>query len=113
MIEKALSIEKVPPPNWELIVGHSHFLLRQYDEAEGGFIKTIERAPKFTLTYLLLACGYVELNRLDDARDAIKTALEITPRYTVKEFARLYPYRIDEVRERIFDSLRKAGLPEG
>ena len=113
MIEKALSIEKIPPPNWELIAGHSHLIMRRYDEAAGRFIGTIERAPKFTYAYLLLACAYVGLDRLDDARDAIKTALEVTPRYTVKEFARLYPYRIDEVRNRIFDSLRKAGLPEG
>ena len=27
--------------------------------------------------------------------------------------ARRYPYRVDEVRNRFLDSLRKAGLPEG
>ncbi len=112
MIEKALGIEKIPPPNWELIVGHSHLMLRQHDEAVRRFTRTIERAPKFTFSYLLLACAYVELDRLDDAGNAIKTALEITPRYTVREFARLYPYRLDEHRDRFLNGLRKAGLPE-
>jgi len=63
--------------------------------------------------HLFLACTYVEVDRLHDARDAIEAALEITPQYTLKEAARIFPYRIDEVRERFLDNLRKAGLPEG
>jgi hypothetical protein len=40
--------------------------------------------------------------------------LEINPRYTVKEVARIWSiYRIVEVGERFLDNLRKAGLPEG
>ena len=31
----------------------------------------------------------------------------------LKELARLFPYRIDEDRNRSLDALRKAGLPEG
>ena len=53
------------------------------------------------------------MDRTGDANDAVKTVLEITPQYTVKEAARIYPFRIDEVRGRLLDSLRKAGLPEG
>ena len=94
-------------------MGNSNLLLRQYDEAVSRFLKTIERAPKFTPAYLHLACAYVELDRLDDARDAMKTALEITPQLTVKEAARRYPYRVDEVRDRFLGALHKAGLPEG
>jgi adenylate cyclase len=113
MIEKAFSLETFAPPTWEFQLGHSHLLLRQYDEALTRYNGVIERAPKFALIYLHLACAYVELDRLDDARDAIKTALEIVPKYTVKELARILPYRIDEVRDRFVEGLRKAGLPEG
>jgi len=59
-----------------------------------------------------LACTYVELNRLDDANDAVKKQLELLPRHTVKWFARVPPFRLDEVRARILDGLRKAGMPE-
>jgi tetratricopeptide (TPR) repeat protein len=111
--EKAFSIDTVVPPNREYELGLSHLLLRQYDQAIAGFNRAIERAPKFTPAYMVLACAYVELDRLDDARGAIKRLLEITPHYTVKELARRFPFRIDEVRNRIVDGLRKAGLPEG
>ena len=112
MMEKAFSIDTVVPPNWEYHVGLSRLILRQYDEAESRFLKTIERAPKYTPGYLLLAVTYAELDRLDDARDAMKTALEISPRHTVKAVAKNYPYRVDEVRDRILDGMRKAGMPE-
>ena len=113
MSEKAFSLETFAPPTWEFGVGLSRLLLCQYDEALTRFNRAIERAPKITPAYMYLACAYVELDRLDDASDAIKTALEIVPNYTVKEVARIWPYRIDEDRNRIFNSLRKAGLPEG
>ncbi len=92
---------------------HSHLLLRQYDLALSRLYRAVERAPKFTPAYLLLACAYVELGRLDDARGAIKSAMEITPQYTVREIAKLWPYAIDELHNRVVGALRKAGLPEG
>ncbi len=112
MLERALSLDTIVPPNWEFYAGHSHLLLRQYDQALTRFNRMVERAPYFTSTYVCLACAYVELDRLDDAREMLKTALEITPQYTLKEVARIYPYRFDEDRNRILDSLRKAGLSE-
>ncbi len=112
MAEKAFSIDTIAPPLWEFQVGHSHLLLRQYDEALARFNRAIERAPKFTPAYVLLACAYVEMDQLDDARGAMKTLLEINPQYTLKEGARRLPYRVDEDPNRILDSLRKAGLPE-
>ncbi len=112
MLERALRIDTIVPANWEFYAGHSHLLLRQYDQALTRFNRMVERAPNFTPTYVCLACAYVELDRLDDAREMIKTALEITPQYTIKEVSRIYPYRTDEDRNRVFGALRKAGLPE-
>ncbi len=109
-MEKAFSLEMFAPPNWEWQMGLSHFLLRQYDQALDRFNRAV---PKFTYAYMLLACTYVELNRLDDARNAIKTLSEVAPQLTVKEFARILPLRIDEEQNRFLDGLRKAGLPEG
>ncbi len=112
-LEKAFSIDTVVPPAWEFQVGHSHLLLRQYDKAIARLNRAVEGAPKLAVAHLYLACAYVELDRLDDASDAIQTALEIIPRCAVKDVSRIWPWRIDEHRNRILDGLRKAGLPEG
>ena len=112
--EKAFSIDTIGPPNWEFQAGLSHLLLRRYDEAVAGFNRAIERAPNFTPAHLCLAWAYIELDRFDDANKAIKTVMEIIPDFTLKGVVRTHasPYRLDEVRDRFLDSLRKAGLPE-
>ena len=103
-MEKAFSIETFAPPNWEWQIGLSHFLLRQYDEA----IASSNRAGiKFPVVYILLACAYVELDRLDDARGAIKTVSEVAPQFTVKWLDKMLPFRVDEVRNRFLDGWRK------
>ncbi len=109
MMEKAFSIDTIVPPNWEYQVGLAHYLLQQYDQALARFSRAV---PKFSTAYLYLACSYVELDRLDDASGAIKKLLKYSPQYTLKEIVKILPYRIDDVRDRILDSLRKAGLPE-
>ena len=113
MMEKAFSIDAFVPPLWEFHVGHSHLLLRQYDEALASLNRMVERAPKFVPAYVYLAWAYVESDRLDNAREAIKTVLEIAPQYTLKGLAKIFSYRIDEHRNRFLDGVRKAGLPEG
>lgn len=111
--EKAFSIETVVPPNWEYQLGLSHFLLHQYDQAIAGFNRAIERAPRFFPAYMLLACAYVETDRLDDARDTAKALSEFSPRFTVKWLTKMVPFRVDEDSNRFLNSLRKTGLPEG
>ncbi|MCZ6860504.1 MAG: tetratricopeptide repeat protein, partial [Alphaproteobacteria bacterium] len=113
MIEKALSLETFVPPLWEFQLGLSHLLLRHYDDALTRFNQVIERTQKIIHAYTYMACAYVELNRLDDARNAIKTLLETAPQITLREADRFLAFRRDEDRNRILDSLRKAGLPEG
>ena len=113
MIEKAFRIDMIVPPNFEFQLGHSQLLLGRYGEAVSRFVKTIEQAPKFTQAYLHLACAYVEMSRLDEAINAIKTVLEITPQYTLKNIAPRVPYQSDEVLKCFVDNLRKAGIPEG
>jgi tetratricopeptide (TPR) repeat protein len=75
MIQKALSFETSAPAVWEFQLGHSHLLLRQYDEALARFHRTVERAPNVTPPYLYLACTYAELGQIDDAKKMIKSAL--------------------------------------
>jgi tetratricopeptide (TPR) repeat protein len=71
MLEKAFELDTLAPPLWEMYIGISHLLLRQYDQALTRLNSVAERAPKFTHSYEMLAWAYVELDRLDDARDAI------------------------------------------
>jgi TolB-like protein len=113
MSEKAFSLESFAPPAWEYYAGISHLLLRQYEEAIAGLQHMIERGPQFAPAYLWLACVYVELDRLDEARQTIKSALEIIPPLTIKEVSKRWPWRTDEDQNRILGALLRAGLSKG
>ena len=113
MMEKAFTIEMIVPRNWEFQMGLSHLLLGQHDQALARFNRAVEPPAAFFHAYIFLAWTYVELDRLDDADRAIKSLLDIIPHYSISLAAKIYVFRIDEVRDRLLDSLRKAGLPEG
>lgn len=108
--EKAHSMEIFPPPNWEFHMGVSQFLLQDYDHAIASFSRAV---PRFPLAYSVLACAYLESNRLDDANVAIKKLLEYLPQHTVMWIDQKLPFRLHDLRARILDGLRKAGMPEG
>jgi|GEM_PF-2400655 tetratricopeptide (TPR) repeat protein len=112
MGKKAFSIEMIVPPNWEYQLGLSHLLLGQYDEAIARFNRAVEPPYPFFHAYIFLAWTYLELDQPDNANGAIKALLKIMPHYTITLAAKIYVFRIDEIRNRLFDSLRKAGLPE-
>jgi tetratricopeptide (TPR) repeat protein len=112
MLQKALNLEAFVSPVWEMQAGLSHWLLHQYDRAERRFLSTIARSPRYLHAYTYLACTYVERGQIDDARKAIRKALEIAPAYTVTKAYQIFPYRLDAVRDRLLKNLREAELPE-
>jgi tetratricopeptide (TPR) repeat protein len=112
LIERALNSETFAPAIWEIFAGISYFMLRRYDEAFTAIDRAAQRLPNFLYAHLFLACVNAELDRIDDAHNAIEAVLDIAPKYTVKEADRILAFRIDEDRNRILDTLRKAGLPE-
>jgi hypothetical protein len=52
------------------------------------------------------------MGRLEDAKEAVKSVLDIAPRYRIASSQRMFPYPEARDRERLVDSLRAAGLPE-
>jgi len=112
MISKAFSLAIFAPPLWIFYEGHSHLLLHHYEEAVSRFLTAIDQIPKFTAAYFRLAVAYVEMDRIEEAADIVKSALEISPQYTLSVIADIYPYRLEKDRVRFFEGLRKAGVPE-
>jgi adenylate cyclase len=113
MMDKAFGLDTFTPPLWDFTVGLAHLLMRQYDLALAGLNRMCERVPNHAYVHLFLAWAYIEMDRVADARDAVKRAVELMPQLTIKEMMRIFPFRLDEHRNRFLDALRKAGLPVG
>jgi adenylate cyclase len=108
----ALRLDPLSPPSWQFIYGRSFYHLGQFEKAASLIGPAVERLPSLTVARLFLACTYVALDRLDEAKAQIRHVVEAEPRYSIEVVDRVNPFRQDADRRRILDSLRKAGLPE-
>jgi adenylate cyclase len=93
---------------WEL--GHAYFLTGRHEEAIETFKKAIDRNPDYMPAYAYLAASYSELGREEEARAEAAEFSRLSPQTSSEAWRQRLPYKDQAVLERLFDSLRKAGL---
>jgi L(+)-tartrate dehydratase alpha subunit len=71
-----------------------------------------EPPTTFFHALVILVWATIEMDPPGDAKCAIETFEEIARRFTLKDAARVFFFRIDEVRDRFLSNVRKAGLPD-
>ena len=80
------------------------------------FHRSIESNGNFALSHLHLAAALAHLGRLDEARAEVQAGLALDPKLTLRRYragsASDNPTFLVQ-RERLYDSMRKAGVPEG
>ncbi len=103
---------------WELYAGFAHLLLADDAAAVLWFRRSIESNSNPAQTHFVLAAALAHLGRLDEARSATRSGLMIDPNFTVRRFKVTTGSVSDNPTylahmERVYDGLRKAGVPEG
>ena len=95
-------------------IGMAHFVAGRYDQAATwGEKAENERPAGIGLGPLrLLASTYAHLDRLDEARDAFASVLEVTPRISATGIRNAIHFGRPDDLERYLEGLRKVGLPE-
>ena len=80
------------------------------------FSRSIGANPNLPMSHFLLAAASARLGRMGEAHDALRSGLELNPSFTVARF-KSQTFSDNPVylaaRERIYEGLRKAGVPEG
>jgi adenylate cyclase len=66
-------------PAYLVGIGIALFLCRRFEEAAAKLQAALQELPSFTQTYRFLAACYVQMGRLDDAREVIARLRSITP----------------------------------
>ena len=87
------------------------------DEGAIGWLRrSIEANPNLPVSHFLSAVAFARLGRLEEARDASRAGLELNPSFTIARY-RSQAYSDNPVylaaRERIYEGMRLAGVPEG
>jgi tetratricopeptide (TPR) repeat protein len=95
--------------------GTSKLHLAQDEEALTWFRRAIEANRNFAFTHLSLAAAFAHLGRIDEARAAAKAGLTLEQSFTIGRFragARSDNHAYLGGRERIYEGMRQAGIPE-
>jgi TolB-like protein/Tfp pilus assembly protein PilF len=100
-------------PAWYLgDLAFAHLLLDRQEEAIATAKEAIKIDPDYIYNYHVLAVAHAELRQAEEARAAIENILRIEPKSSISTFDKSQPYRDEELRDRIIEGLRKAGLPD-
>jgi tetratricopeptide (TPR) repeat protein len=101
---------------WLAFVGFAKVQLGAEVEAVNWLRRSIEANRNFPLAHFILAAALALLGRLDEARAAARLALAFDPSFTILRFQRQLlsnnPTYLAK-RERFYEGLRLAGVPEG
>jgi tetratricopeptide (TPR) repeat protein len=83
-----------------------------YDEAVKFGRQALQETPRNATAHRIIAASLSLLGRTDEARQAIRALLAVTPSFTMSDMRNTTPYRDAEFVERYHRGLREAGLPE-
>jgi len=96
-----------------LALGESHYLLKQYGEAQYWLRDATSRAPNHQYGHAFLAATYAQLGKLENAHAEAAEVLRVNPKYTIGGTQkRVSVFKRTEDIDHIVEGLRKAGLPE-
>jgi tetratricopeptide (TPR) repeat protein len=100
---------------WMSIAGDAKLFLGSDEEAVTRLSRAIALNRNNPYTYFLLAAASAHLERMDEARDAVRAGLALNPNFTMRRYlagaASDHPTFLAQ-RERVAAGLRKAGVPE-
>jgi class 3 adenylate cyclase/TolB-like protein len=102
---------------WMTFVGLSKLHLGSWEEAVTRFRRAIEANRNYPAAYFALAAALAHLDRLDEARSAVRTGLALNPAFTLSRARAAHAMSDDPTYRTHFvqpfvEGLRKAGLPE-
>jgi TolB-like protein/Tfp pilus assembly protein PilF len=101
---------------WMLVAGLAKLYLGRDEEAVAWFRRAIEANRNIPILHFLLAAALAQLGRMSEARTTTEAGLALNPAFTLRRLRASVPSDNPTYlaqRERFYDGLRKAGVPEG
>jgi tetratricopeptide (TPR) repeat protein len=102
--------------HWMMTAAYAKLGAGLDEEAIAWLNRSIEIYPSGPTPHFLLAAALARLGRLEEAREAVRAGLELNPDFTIARYRSFAPSDNPVYlagRERIYEGMRKAGVPEG
>ena len=102
---------------WMNVAGMAKLHLGSYEQAVMWLRRSVDANRNYPLSAFHLAAALAQLDRLDEAHSAVKASLALNPAFVISRAHAGRKAMSDDPTylaglERIFDGLRKAGVPE-
>lgn len=108
----AMRLDPFYSPRYDMYLGRAHYFVGRYNEAISELKNCAVRAPKYRPCYMYLAPAYAEAGMDKEAREAVRTLLEISPDFSISNSVTGHLPFVAESLNRYVSGLRKAGVPE-
>ena len=111
---RALRLSPADPLSYRFNTGAgiASLLMGRYEEAVAFCEEARRSHGKWGPTFRILAAAYAHLGQTAKAAEALTRYRELEPTASITHLRRQLPYRNAEQAERLWEGLRKAGLPE-
>jgi adenylate cyclase len=112
-LKEALRIDPIPPNARLRSLGSTlGWGLQRYDEAIAYMRRAVQREPNDILSQVILTSLYSMAGRDEEAGATAKEVLRINPKFSGKRYITAISMKDPRVRDRIAQSLQKAGLSD-
>ena len=116
-LELASRAERLSPRDpraWFIatVIGLAHFHEGKFEQAEESLKRALVQNTRFATALRILAASLAKLGRMNEAAAAVQELLKIEPQLTTSNFRARSAFLAENVRNRVADALRLAGLPE-
>jgi adenylate cyclase len=88
------------------------YFCHDYEAAIEAAKRTIRAYPEFPNTYRWLAAALGQTGRIEEAKEALETAIALAPAAFDMYVRRRVPWQRPEDHAHMLEGLRKAGMPE-
>ena len=112
MLEKASRLNPFPPTWYFNGLSGAYYCTGRYEEAIVACKKALHIQPRNFNAYEQLSAIYVALGQEEKARAAAAEVIRLNPKFSVEQRFKSSLWKNREVKQRYYDALRKAGLPE-
>ena len=110
LIKKAMRLNPKHPGPYLWSLGHSYFLMKQYEEAISSFKRALNINPNYHPSHFYLAASYSELGKNKEARAQIAELLHKWPVGCLEAARKRLPYKTQTTLKRVLNAVSNAGL---
>jgi adenylate cyclase len=112
LFERAMRLNPKHPWHVSYAYGVTLYLVGRKEEAVQSLTKAIVQNAAHVLPKAFLAAVYVDLGRLDEARETATQVMQLNPGFTATRLIKSHTFHDPEKDARFIDLMHRAGLPE-